>query len=197
MTSHRHYTLALLDERRHRMVGHLRKHIACEASDDYVADVELGTFEQCFPYAKLRELFAARRQQCDDKRRRWLNEACADAVLELISVTRWQNYRKRLAALVEELQRYPAHISQFSSGSELALSRPWDRCESLWVSSVGARFSNPESAAAAAATAHEGLFKCRKCGSHQTDNYSMQTRSADEGMTVFVRCLNCGNRWRC
>ena len=27
--------------------------------------------------------------------------------------------------------------------------------------------------------------------------YQLQTRSADEPMTTFVTCLNCGNRWRC
>jgi transcription elongation factor S-II len=25
----------------------------------------------------------------------------------------------------------------------------------------------------------------------------MQTRSADEPMTTFVTCIDCGNRWKC
>lgn len=37
----------------------------------------------------------------------------------------------------------------------------------------------------------EGLFECRKCKSRQTFSFSKQTRRADEGTTVFVRCSQC------
>eukprot|EP00981_Chlorochromonas_danica_P006045 scaffold1263_cov170-Ochromonas_danica.AAC.9 len=41
-----------------------------------------------------------------------------------------------------------------------------------------------------------GEFVCRKCKGSKTTHYSLQTRSSDEPMTVFVCCLTCGNRWR-
>ena len=40
-------------------------------------------------------------------------------------------------------------------------------------------------------------FKCRKCHSNKCTYYQMQTRSADEPMTTFVSCIDCGNRWKC
>jgi transcription elongation factor S-II len=40
-------------------------------------------------------------------------------------------------------------------------------------------------------------FTCRKCKSKKCTYYQLQTRSADEPMTTFVTCLNCGQRWRC
>ena len=40
------------------------------------------------------------------------------------------------------------------------------------------------------------MFKCTRCGKRQCTYYEMQTRSADEPMTQFVRCLNCGKQWR-
>lgn len=40
-------------------------------------------------------------------------------------------------------------------------------------------------------------FTCFKCKSKKCTFYQLQTRSADEPMTTFVTCLNCGNRWRC
>lgn len=40
------------------------------------------------------------------------------------------------------------------------------------------------------------VFKCRKCGSRKCSYYELQTRSADEPMTQFINCLDCGNRWK-
>jgi len=40
-------------------------------------------------------------------------------------------------------------------------------------------------------------FTCRKCRSNKCTYYQMQTRSADEPMTTFVSCIDCGNRWKC
>jgi transcription elongation factor S-II len=40
-------------------------------------------------------------------------------------------------------------------------------------------------------------FTCRKCKSKKCSFYQMQTRSADEPMTTFVSCLECGCRWKC
>lgn len=42
----------------------------------------------------------------------------------------------------------------------------------------------------------DGVFRCGRCKSKKTTYYEMQTRCADEPMTVFVTCVNCGNRWR-
>jgi len=41
------------------------------------------------------------------------------------------------------------------------------------------------------------LFTCGRCKSEKTTSTQKQTRSADEPMTVFVFCLNCGKRWKC
>jgi transcription elongation factor S-II len=40
-------------------------------------------------------------------------------------------------------------------------------------------------------------FTCRKCKSKKCSYYQLQTRSADEPMTTFVTCLDCGSRWKC
>lgn len=40
------------------------------------------------------------------------------------------------------------------------------------------------------------LFKCGKCGKNRCTYNQMQTRSADEPMTTFVFCMECGNRWK-
>jgi DNA-directed RNA polymerase subunit M/transcription elongation factor TFIIS len=39
-------------------------------------------------------------------------------------------------------------------------------------------------------------FTCSRCHQKQCTYYEMQTRSADEPMTIFITCVNCGKRWR-
>ena len=43
---------------------------------------------------------------------------------------------------------------------------------------------------------YKGLFRCGKCRGYKTTFYQMQTRSADEPMTVFITCHTCNIRWK-
>jgi DNA-directed RNA polymerase subunit M/transcription elongation factor TFIIS len=40
-----------------------------------------------------------------------------------------------------------------------------------------------------------GIHKC-KCGCEKVYSYELQTRSGDEGMTVFLQCSDCGKKWK-
>ena len=40
-------------------------------------------------------------------------------------------------------------------------------------------------------------FTCRNCKQNKCTHYQLQTRRGDEGMTTYVTCINCGNRWKC
>ena len=39
-------------------------------------------------------------------------------------------------------------------------------------------------------------FTCFKCKKKKCSYYQQQTRSADEPITTFMSCLNCGNSWK-
>lgn len=41
----------------------------------------------------------------------------------------------------------------------------------------------------------QAIVKCQRCGSNEIRWEEKQTRSADEGATVFCTCLACKNRW--
>jgi DNA-directed RNA polymerase subunit M/transcription elongation factor TFIIS len=40
----------------------------------------------------------------------------------------------------------------------------------------------------------EGVIECR-CGSKRVFSFSKQTRSADEPMTTYAECVQCGSKW--
>jgi DNA-directed RNA polymerase subunit M/transcription elongation factor TFIIS len=42
---------------------------------------------------------------------------------------------------------------------------------------------------------YEALVRCRRCGSAEVTWDEKQTRSADEGATVFCACATCKHRW--
>lgn len=39
-------------------------------------------------------------------------------------------------------------------------------------------------------------YECKKCKQRKSYVYQLQTRSADEPMTTFVTCMNCGNMFK-
>ena len=39
-------------------------------------------------------------------------------------------------------------------------------------------------------------FTCSRCKSKKCTYYELQTRSADESLTVFITCLDCDKRWK-
>jgi DNA-directed RNA polymerase subunit M/transcription elongation factor TFIIS len=43
---------------------------------------------------------------------------------------------------------------------------------------------------------YEGIFVCRKCKGKKIHYYQMQTRSADEPMTTYFTCMQCGTKWK-
>lgn len=44
--------------------------------------------------------------------------------------------------------------------------------------------------------APDGVYTCRACKSKKTQYTCLQTRSADEPMSIYVSCLHCGKRWK-
>lgn len=43
---------------------------------------------------------------------------------------------------------------------------------------------------------NDGIIGCRKCKTKNTTYYQRQIRRADEGYTLFITCLECGEKWR-
>jgi DNA-directed RNA polymerase subunit M/transcription elongation factor TFIIS len=66
----------------------------------------------------------------------------------------------------------------------------------LWHDAVERLAQLEEKALKPPPMARTSRFKCRLCTKRDCSFYELQIRCADEPATVFVFCLNCGNRWR-
>jgi transcription elongation factor S-II len=67
----------------------------------------------------------------------------------------------------------------------------------LWNPVVDAKIKRDKSKCEVNLEAATDEFTCFKCKKSKCTYYQLQTRSADEPMTTFVTCINCGNRWKC
>lgn len=92
--------------------------------------------------------------------------------------------------LIQRLQdnEFPAHQVPFMTPREL-YPEHWQELADEQLKRETTMLDGPQM---------EGsdMFKCNRCGKSKTRYWEMQTRSADEPMTIFIRCLNCGKEWR-
>ena len=66
----------------------------------------------------------------------------------------------------------------------------------IWKELVEAKIKRDKNLTQIDMSAATDEFKCYKCQKRVCTYYQLQTRSADEPMTTFITCLNCGNRWK-
>lgn len=125
-----------------------------------------------------------------------LNRCIRDAQKWLVDID-WESpafmemYRSRAVSL------YPhRHLVETMGVTEFVNSTPVDHCPSRWKPILMAAMEKDKAKYDRKATANIEIF-CRSCKRKtKCSYYLMQTRSADEPMTMFVTCLECDARWK-
>jgi DNA-directed RNA polymerase subunit M/transcription elongation factor TFIIS len=93
----------------------------------------------------------------------------------------------------ELFDRYKAgHISL----QEISEADPYGLFETRWYDSIVAQQVREKRQLEGNKAMATDRFLCGRCHKRETTYYEMQTRSADEPMTIFITCLNCGKHWR-
>jgi DNA-directed RNA polymerase subunit M/transcription elongation factor TFIIS len=82
------------------------------------------------------------------------------------------------------------HVYDMTNQDVTTKSEPTDEYD------IVALRSNTNATIECARQSQQGMFACGKCGSEDCTFVEMQTRSADEGMTAFISCKSCGNKWK-
>ena len=65
-----------------------------------------------------------------------------------------------------------------------------------WAELIDAKSKRDKNKFETTIAASTDTYTCRKCKNNQCTYYQMQTRSADEPMTLYISCVCCGNRWK-
>jgi transcription elongation factor S-II len=121
-------------------------------------------------------------------------------------VKKWSNpffitlYIDRLRSVYINMKK-PDVSSAVTSGNlkpqELAFMSHQDICPDKWKQLIEDKKVRDKQKYEPNIEASTDNFTCNKCKSKKCTYYQLQTRSADEPMTTFVTCLECGKRWKC
>ena len=121
-------------------------------------------------------------------------------------VKKWNNpffvqiYTDRLKSIWINLQNEEL-LDKVKSGEletkQLAFMTHQEMIPEKWDAMIQIKAKRTQSKFEDTTDAATDTFTCRKCKSKKCTYYQQQVRSADEPMTTFVSCIDCGNRWKC
>jgi len=163
-------------EMRRRAVSCFASSGARPLSDLEARDMELGVFNAALDKADRRRVLRSWKDQ------RFVN-IYKNTVLSVLS--NLQN--EKLVTRMQEKEFAP---------HDVAFMKHENMCPEKWTARINERLRHEENMLNSARYVMTTQFTCGKCKKNECGFYEMQTRSADEPMTVFVNCVNCGNRWR-
>lgn len=151
-------------------------------TDIQAKDLEIGIYNNCIDYATdhqiplswacelFKELYFAKVKNI------YSNLSCKYSIKN-----------KRLIKRLQEKEFMPHEIAEF---------RPENMYPELWKDIIDRELMRTKAAYEPQATAMTDRYTCGKCKKNRCSYYELQTRSADEPMTMFITCLHCGHRWK-
>jgi transcription elongation factor S-II len=158
----------------------IKKQIALD--DVQAKDCEIGIYNWCIAYADEHKIV-----------KNWVNPKFLRLYLEkarsIISNMDKDSYIKneRLMTRLNENEFLP---------HDIPFMKPENLFPERWKDTIDLHMKKFENAYENKVVAMTDMFKCGKCHKRKTTYYEMQTRSADEPMTLMIRCVNCGNSWK-
>lgn len=121
------------------------------------------------------------------------------------TIKKWDNqyfvhiYVDRLRSIYMNLKN-PGLMSQIElreiTPQALAFATHQEMCADRWTLLIERKIKRDASKYVNNIKASTDMFTCKKCKSKKCSYYELQTRSADEPMTVFITCLDCGKHWK-
>ena len=117
-----------------------------------------------------------------------------------------ENYEHKLKQLVLNLNPnsyikntylLPRVISGEITPEKLLIMAPVDLFPDKWAETIEANKELlKKQVEGSKSRATTDMFFCVKCKKRETSYYEQQTRSSDEPMTKFIKCVNCSHEWK-
>lgn len=150
--------------------------------DVQVADLEVGIYNWAILYAEKNKII--RNWLCTKFLNVYMNKA-----MSVIANLDDQSYigNGRLLSRLQEKEFMPHEIA-FMTHDHMFPER--------WKDAMDKKLRKDEHIFQEKPAAMTSQFKCGKCKKRECTFQELQLRSCDEPMTLFISCLNCGNRWR-
>lgn len=167
---------------RERAMELLSKKLGSSIPSAWVVDLERGVYNWVIDFAN---------EKCVVKN--WANpmfsRIYADKVRSVVSNLEdsYVGNARLLNRLVDDKEFLPHDIPYM---------RPEVACPERWVHILDVKNKKDANIGENTLTAMTDQFKCGRCKKRECVYYELQTRSADEPSSIFIRCLNCGHSWR-
>lgn len=160
--------------------------------------------------AKLRELInggdAAIAEKCATNIEKSVyNYAIREATTKK-TVKKWTNpffvqiYEDRLRSIYRNLKNNSNFVSRILDGDisydQLSKITHIEMAPEQWKELIDLKIKKDMNKFNSNEQSSTDMFQCRKCKSRRCQYYELQVRSADEGTSVFISCLDCGKHWR-
>lgn len=165
---------------RQRVVNLIRN--TTELNDMQAKDIEIGIFNASLMYSEHHKII----KNWKNPRFARLYTNKARSITSNLDSNSYIN-NKRLIQRLKEHEFLP---------HEVALMKPDDMFPEMWKETIDNKLKRDEHVFEEKPAAMTTQFKCGKCKKNECIFQELQLRSADEPMTLFITCLNCGNRWK-
>ena len=145
-------------------------------------DLEIGIYNYCVDYATEHQIPLS--WSCDLFRELYFTKTKS---LYANLNSKYSIKNKRLMKRLKDNEFMP---------HELASYHPENIYPEVWKDIIDRELLRTKAAYEPQATAMTDRYTCGKCKKNKCSYYELQTRSADEPMTMFITCLHCGHRWK-
>ena len=155
--------------------------------DGYLSQEEIDTFERCIYNGAVRS--AVQRHVGKS----WSHPPFIELYTRYAKHISANFHPKSYVGNTELYQRYKAGEISFKDISEMDT---YQLFEGRWTESFNQQQIREKRQLEGNKAMATDQFLCTRCFKRECTYYEMQTRSADEPMTIFITCLNCGKHWR-